>query len=264
MFLPLYDGHPIKHVSLHWVTLALIGLNIVVFGLNYPFLPADGSAGSLSIGLGHVPSVSNDVRSLPVEYQYFPDSVYFLTAITYAFIHADIWHLGGNMLFLWVFGDNVEDAMGHIKYLLFYLIAAIGAAWFHVLVFPDSDAPLIGASGAAAAIVAAYLMLHPKVKIWGLVLGRIPLRLPAIWLLGAWVLFQLFMFLTDDSGNISWAANVGGILIGVLLVGVFKRRDVRLFDSDISEIVSEQEPVEIESPKSAPAPKWGRKGDRNG
>ena len=259
MFIPLYDGHPTKHISSHWVTIGLIVLNCAVYLLNLPFAPTDGSAGSLSIGFGHVPSVSNDLRVLPDEYQFIPESLYFVTAVSYSFIHADFFHLGGNMLFLWVFGDNVEDAMGHFKYLLFYLIAAFAAAWFHALVFPDSDAPLIGASGAAAAIVAAYLMLHPKVRVWGLVLGRIPLGLPAIWILGAWILFQVYMFLTDETGNVSWAAHIGGIMIGIVLIAVFKRRDVKLFDTDLREVDRHGEGDNAAFNESKPKTIWGRK-----
>lgn len=233
MFVPVYDGKPVTYISLQWVTLIIIAINVLIFLVNLPFAPTDGSAGALAIGFGHVPSVSYDTRVLPEAYRFVPDSYYFLTAITYAFVHSDIWHVGGNMLFLWVFGDNVEDAMGHIKFLIFYLAAAFASAWFHALVFPASDSPLIGASGAAAAVVTAYLMLHPKMKVWVLFLGRIPLRLPALWLIGAWIAFQVYMFLFDDENTVSWAAHLGGIMFGIVLTGLFKRRAVPLFDREI-------------------------------
>lgn len=216
------------------MTLLIIALNVLVFVIFNVFGDeADFGINFAAQAFGYVPSVSNDTRVLPVDLQLIPPDLYALTALTSAFLHADIWHLGGNMLFIWVFGDNVEDALGHIRFLLFYLICAFAAAWFHAFAFPASDAPLIGASGAAAGIVAAYLMLHPKMKVWVLFLGRIPLRLPAIWLLGGWIGFQLFMFLVDDQQQISWAAHVGGILAGAVLVCVLKRRDVPLFDRQI-------------------------------
>ena len=234
------------------MTLAIIACNILAFAI-FNLLGAgaveDGNFAVLAFG--HIPSVSNDLRSLPEVYQVVPDDFYALTALTSAFLHADIWHLGGNMLFIWVFGDNVEDAMGHFKYLVFYLACAFAAAWFHAFVFPQSDAPLIGASGAAAGIVAAYLMLHPKMKIWVLFLSRIPLRLSAIWLLGGWVLFQLFMFVADSEEQISWAAHVGGIVAGVVLVGLLKRRDVPLFDRVIV-------PPHAVEAKDSDAIHWGR------
>ena len=107
-----------------------------------------------------------------------------LTLLSYMFFHGDILHLAGNMLFLWVFGDNVEDAMGHIKFLIFYLACGVIAGLVHAWVVPTSDAPLIGASGAVAGVIAAYLMLHPRVRVWVLALKAIPLRISAAFALG--------------------------------------------------------------------------------
>ena len=113
--------------------------------------------------------------------------------VTYAFLHGSWMHLGGNMLFLWVFGDNVEDALGHGRFLVFYLLCAAAAGYGHALTEPVSIAPLIGASGAVAGVIGAYLVLHPKVRVWVLAFGRLPLRLPAAWVLSAWIAFQLVM-----------------------------------------------------------------------
>lgn len=216
------------------MTLFIIALNILAYLLfNIGGIGGGTETNFFAFAFGYVPSVANDLKTLPVEYQILPDNLYPLAAITSAFLHADLIHLGGNMLFIWVFGDNVEDAMGHIKYLIFYLASAYAAAWFHAFVFPTSSAPLIGASGAAAAIVSAYLMLHPKMKIWVLFLARIPIRLPALILLGGWIIFQLFMFLSNSGDEVSWAAHVGGIIAGIVLVVILKRRDVPLFDREI-------------------------------
>lgn len=216
------------------MTTIIIALNVIIFCLfNLLDMGESIAEGFSVLAFGHIPSVYHDTKVLPAVYQAIPDDFYALTALTSAFLHADIWHLGGNMLFIWVFGDNVEDALGHIKFLLFYVLCAFAAAWFHAYVFADSDAPLIGASGAAAGIVAAYLMLHPKMKVWVLFLARVPLRLSAIWLLGGWVAFQLFMFFADTEEQISWAAHVGGIVAGAVLVILLKRRDVPLFDREI-------------------------------
>ena len=95
------------------------------------------------------------------------------------FFHGDVFHLVGNMLFLWVFGDNVEDAMGHVRFLVFYLACGVFAGLFHAWMVPDSDMPLIGASGAVAGVIAAYLMLHPHVSVWVLAFKVIPLRITA-------------------------------------------------------------------------------------
>ena len=114
-----------------------------------------------------------------------------LTLLTYMFLHGDPFHLAANMLFLWVFGDNVEDAMGHLKFLAFYLVCGISpGSRTHCRAFlvPDlAQLPLIGASGAVAGVIAAYLMLHPRVRVWVLAFRFIPLRISAVCALGVWV-----------------------------------------------------------------------------
>jgi len=234
VFLPLHDGKPIRNISLQWVTLFIIAVNGIIF--IGTLLGRSGGFDSdqfMALAFGHVPSVYNDIRSLPPDFEIIPDRFYLATAITSSFLHGGWFHLIGNMLFLWVFADNVEDALGHVKFLIFYLICALAAAWFHSLVFPSSDNPLIGASGAAAGVVGAYLMLHPRVKVWALFMGRIPLRLPAFIILGFWILYQLFMFFTDSTSQISWAAHIGGFATGIVLVVFFKRRNVPLFDREM-------------------------------
>src|SRR5690606_37453976 len=143
--------------------------------------------------------------------------------VTYSFLHGDLLHLAGNMLFLWVFGDNVEDALGHIRYLVFYLSCTAAGAAVHGMILPESQSPLIGASGAVAGVVAAYLLLHPRVKLWVLVFGRIPLRVPAFVALALWVGSQFLMLFADTGNQISWGAHIGGILAGGILV-IFLRR----------------------------------------
>lgn len=272
MFLPLHDGKPVKHVSLQWVTLTIIALNVIVYlAVNIFGVAGEQTMQLTTIGLGHIPSISNELKVLPVELQLLPANMYYLSTITSAFLHADFFHLLGNMLFIWVFGDNVEDALGHAKYLVFYLLCAFAAATFHAFAFPSSDSPLIGASGAAAGIVAAYLMLHPKMQVWILFLSRIPLKLPAWTVLGGWIAFQVYMFVADPDGQVSWAAHVGGALAGALLVVVLKRRSVPLFDRelvvpDAVELDPEEAlPPKINATRRASLPKagsrnssWGR------
>ena len=112
------------------------------------------------------------------------------TLISYMFLHGSWIHLLGNMLFLWVFGDNIEDAMGHLRFIMFYLMCGIFAAVLHSWMNPTSELPLIGASGAVAGVIAAYIILHPKVKVWVLALWRIPIRITAAWALGIWIAAQ--------------------------------------------------------------------------
>lgn len=256
MFIPLHDANSLKHIRLQYVTLGLIAANVVVYLLTA--LGSSGFTEAAVIGLGYIPSTVYDIAERPDEWVLVPDD---LTYVTYAFLHGDIWHLGGNMLFLWVFGDNVEDALGHIRFLLFYLACAVAGAFAHGMVAPDSQEPLIGASGAIAGVVTAYLMLHPRVKVWVLALGRIPIRLPASILLALWIVFQVAMLLLAAEDEISWAAHIGGIVAGAVLVLFLRRRGVPLFDREIVtpqavEVASESAPPPPPSPPPSP---WGRR-----
>jgi membrane associated rhomboid family serine protease len=152
------------------------------------------------------------------------------TLLTYMFFHADVFHLVGNMLFLWVFGDNVEDAMGHLRFLVFYLACGVFAALFHSWMLPDSDLPLIGASGAVAGVIAAYLMLHPRVRVWVLAFKVIPLRITAALALGVWIALQVVMIAMPDMGPVAWWAHIGGLIAGAVLIVFMRRPGVPLFD----------------------------------
>ena len=134
------------------------------------------------------------------------------------------------MLFLWVFGDNVEDAMGHIKYLVFYLVCGVAGGLAHALMLPASKLPLIGASGAVAGVIAAYLILHPRVLVWVLAFRFIPLRISAAWVLGVWVATQLFMVLINQPDQVAWWAHIGGMVAGAILILFMRRPGVPLFD----------------------------------
>jgi membrane associated rhomboid family serine protease len=254
MFLPLYDGQARSHIGWPWVTWTIIAINVLVWGITtLAETPADDLARATSISYGFIPSVIHDIRELPLEYFVIPEQASY---VTYSFLHADFMHLAGNMLFLWVFADNVEDALGHFKFIVFYLACAAAAAWLHGAVFPESDSPLIGASGAAAGAVSAYLVLHPRVRVWVLVLARFPLRLSAMWLLSAWILYQVGMFLFTSDQQVSWAAHVGGIVTGAVLVVVLRRKGVPLFDQGLVT----QPVAETASAGAQVAPqRWGRR-----
>ncbi|MBI1621460.1 rhomboid family intramembrane serine protease [Aquamicrobium zhengzhouense] len=252
MFIPLHDANEFRNIKIQYVTLSLIAINVVAYLLTT--VGTDDFVNAAVWGLGYIPSTIFDIAERPPEMVIVPDDWTFLT---YSFLHGDIWHLGGNMLFLWVFGDNVEDALGHFRYLVFYLACAAAGALVHGLIVPDSEAPLIGASGAIAGIVAAYLILHPRVKIWVLALGRIPLRLPAWILLALWILFQFAMIFAGGDESISWAAHVGGIVAGAILVLILRRRNVPLADATVvtPKAVEVERPAQVEPQIRSP---WGR------
>lgn len=255
MFIPLHDANSLKNIKLQYVTIGLIALNVIMFLVVN--LGSDTFTGAAVYGLGYIPSVAFDHVDLSPELVIVPEK---MTYITYAFLHGDIFHLGGNMLFLWVFGDNVEDALGHLRYLIFYLLCAAFGAFFHGIVAPESQAPLIGASGAIAGIVAAYLILHPRVKIWILAFGRIPLRIPAYITLALWIVFQFLMFLGGGEDQVSWACHVGGIIAGAVLVVILRRRAVPLLDKEIvtPKAVEVEQKSAVSPARAEPAPRWGR------
>ncbi|HET9534909.1 MAG TPA: rhomboid family intramembrane serine protease [Mesorhizobium sp.] len=255
MFIPLHDANSLKHIKLQYVTFGLIAANVIVY--LFTALGSENTVQAAVFGLGYIPSVVFDSAELPPEYVFVPED---FTYITYAFLHGDIFHLGGNMLFLWVFGDNVEDALGHIRFLVFYLLCAAAGAFTHGLLAPDSQMPLIGASGAIAGTVAAYLILHPRVKIWVLAFGRIPLRVPAYILLVLWIGFQFVMFAMGGEDQISWSCHIGGIIAGAVLVLLLKRRDVPVIDRTIvtPRAVRIDQPSAVRPIESGPAPRWGR------
>lgn len=224
---PIHDGRALSHVGRPYATWAIIAINVVVYFVFEGGLTGDTNVAAV-YGFGLIPATYNDHFDLPVDIYTVPD---WATLFTYAFLHADFWHLLGNMVFLWVFADNVEDAFGHIRFLIFYLLCAVGAGYVFVLSDPDAQTPLVGASGAVAGVVAAYLMLHPRQRIWILVLMRIPVRLPAALVLGFWVLFQFYsIIIAQPDERIAWWAHVGGLVTGALLVLVMRRRGVPLFD----------------------------------
>ncbi|MGE6742542.1 rhomboid family intramembrane serine protease [Allorhizobium pseudoryzae] len=225
MFIPLYDVNHLKHIRAQYVTIGLIVVNFLVWAFG-TVAPA-GVADLAALTLGFIPAVAFEHAVLPPALDILPGELSF---VTYAFVHFDFWHLASNMVFLWVFGDNVEDALGHLRFLLFYLACAAAGALFHGLINPLSEAPLIGASGAVSGIVVAYLILHPRVRLWTLVFFRIPLPLPAFIPLLLWVGQQFVMLVLDLEGMVSWGAHVGGILAGAVLVVAMRRPGVPLFD----------------------------------
>ncbi len=225
MFIPLHDRNPLRIIPYQAVTLVLMALCIVVFMLQQT-LPQE-RADAMLLSFGMLPAVLFEERVLAPDLDLLPAE---LTLLSSMFLHAGWMHLIGNMLFLWVFGDNIEDSMGHWRFLLFYVICGVIAGLAHAFAQADSVNPLVGASGAISGVLGAYLMLHPRVKILVLAFARIPLRLPAYLIIGAWFGLQVFNIVSGSGGNTAWWAHLGGFVAGVLLVPLFKHRSIPLFD----------------------------------
>jgi len=223
MFVPLHDSTPLKVIRFQAVTITIIALNVVMY-LSTGAFNSEAVLQTIATGWGVVPGELTHSTSVAVPYHPVPEP---LTLISYMFLHAGWWHLISNMLFLWVFADNIEDAYGHAAFAFLYLMSGVVAALLYVLMAPASDIPLVGASGAVSGILGAYVVLFPHARVWILLFLRIPLRIGAAWVLGGWFLLQIFSWWMD-SGNpeagVAWAAHVGGFIAGAALTFALRRR----------------------------------------
>jgi membrane associated rhomboid family serine protease len=220
MFIPLHDDTPLRMIRFQWMTGALIVVNVVVFLFTYVG-SSEASLYALAADYGVVPldvtapgSAASAAEKIPIP----------LTYLTYAFLHGGWLHLGVNMLFMWVFADNVEDAFGHGAFLLLYILCAIGAALAHTLLAPQADMPLIGASGAVGGVLGAYLLLYPKARIWILLFMRLPLPIPAFYVVVGWLCLQLVsLYLSPpDDVSVAWWAHIGGFASGFVLTLILR------------------------------------------
>jgi membrane associated rhomboid family serine protease len=225
--IPLKDDTPSALPP--YVTVSLIAACVAVFLWQRTL---DPEAGRRAVdALGAIPAVLVTDARLPLDLQWVPR---YATAFTSMFLHGGWLHLLGNMLYLWIYGDNVEDAMGHARYLVFYCLCGVAAVGVQALSDPHSAYPIIGASGAISGILGAYLLLFPRAKVLTLVLLPFfftTLRLPAMLLLLLWFAVQLISDLAVHGGDtgVAFGAHIGGFIAGMLLVPLLKRREVRLF-----------------------------------
>lgn len=225
--IPLRDHNPIG--GRPWVTFLLIGLCVLVF--LWQLSLGDAGGRQAVYALGAIPAVLLEGAQLPPEIAIVPPS---LTVVTSMFLHGGWMHLIGNMLYLWIFGDNIEDSMGHVRFTVFYLLAGTAAVFAQSLPAPMSEVPMIGASGAISGVLGAYLLLHPHARVTVLIpLGFImqTARLPAVWVLGFYFVFNLVSSLmAQGGGGVAFRAHLGGFLAGMLLIPLFKYRSVPLLD----------------------------------
>jgi membrane associated rhomboid family serine protease len=222
MVIPLYDDDPLDQNPYAFVTWGLILINIVVWFIQLG--SGDDTTASITEPFALTPASFTGVSDLDTGVPPF------LTMFTYMFLHGGWTHIIFNMLFLWVFGDNIEDAMGSVRFLIFYLLCGMAGGYAHVLSNPESTVPLVGASGAIAGVVAAYLMIRPCARLTVIVFGFVPLRLGSAWVLGFWVLSQFWNVLAAEKGPTAWWAHIGGLAAGAVLVLFLRRPGVPLFE----------------------------------
>jgi len=228
MFFPFKDDNP--HTTTPYVTWIIIVVCAIVYVWQLTLGPDQGQKAAYIFGLlpGHLfGTVQIDPRLTVL-----PG---WMTVFTSMFMHGGFLHLGGNMLYLWIFGDNVEASLGHVKFLLFYLLCGAAAALVQSVAAPTSTVPMVGASGAIAAVLGAYLILHPRanvrVFVWVIIFVTI-INLPAWLVLGFWFLGQLWSAVGADPGSpgVAFLAHIGGFVAGVILVFKMRRPTVPVFD----------------------------------
>ncbi len=228
--IPIHDNNPTQIRP--YVNWAVIGLCVAAFLWQ---LSLDQNAETRVVyALGVVPSVLMGAKTLPPEVVLVPS---FLTLMTSMFMHGGWMHLIGNMLFLWVFGNNIEDAMGHVKFVIFYAVCGLAAAAGQIASDPGSSVPMIGASGAISGVLGAYLVLYPRARVLMLIwLGFFvtTMRIPAIIVLGGWIALQLYSAAASGGGGggVAWWAHIGGFAAGVTLIPFFRDARVPLFGHD--------------------------------
>ena len=228
--IPLHDDNPTTITPI--VTIAFIVVCVLVF-LYQVSLPDD--AGELFVfQYGAIPSVVFGQAALPAEMSEFPATLSLLTSM---FLHGGWLHLIGNMLYLWIFGNNIEDVMGHKRFIAFYVLCGILAALSHALTDPSSSVPMVGASGAISGVLGAYLLLFPRSRILVIIpLGFFSrmMYVPAGFVLGFWFVMQVVsggMSVGRAGGGVAFFAHIGGFVAGMALIGLFKRREVRFFSA---------------------------------
>lgn len=201
------------------VSYALIGLCVAVFVLQFGQDPR--AAQAFIYAFGFTPAVFFDQAQLPPEVARVPASA---TLVTSMFLHGGIAHLGGNMLYLWIFGDNVEDRLGRFGFVVFYLLCGVAAAFAQGLPDVGSTIPMVGASGAISGVLGAYLLLFPRARVLAVIPFIIPytLKLPAMIVLGFWFALQLFSSIAaPEGGGVAFRAHVGGFVAGMALLPLF-------------------------------------------
>ena len=204
---PIRDHNPSEKTP--YVTYLLIAVNVLVFLGYWPFL-SDRELLRFYLEWALIPENVADGRNL-------------YGLVTSMFLHGGFWHIAGNMLFLWIFGDNLEEDLGHLGFLLFYLTSGIGAGLAHVMIAPYSTVPLVGASGAIAGVMGGYLLMYPKAKVDVLFIFVVFFKIWPIssWIvLGIWFAMQVFSGVATDAsgGGVAYWAHAGGFVIGLILI----------------------------------------------
>jgi membrane associated rhomboid family serine protease len=226
--IPLRDANPTRRTP--WVTLVLIAANVAAFLLWEPITGSQREQALFFYCHGAIPEEMVDLQAIPEVAAACGGKNVLVSLFTSMFLHGGILHLAGNMLYLWVFGNNIEDRMGWPVFLLFYLAAGLVAAYAEALAHPSSITPLVGASGAIAGTLGAYIVIFPHARVMALIPIFFIFQLTELsaWIvLGFWFVLQAFAgvgSLGGDVGGVAWWAHIGGFVFGALIALLFYRR----------------------------------------
>jgi membrane associated rhomboid family serine protease len=233
MLLPIGDDNTMRRMT-PVVTYTLVAINVLVF--IYQLTSPDFTAGYSVVPyeITHGVDLVGMARRGGIPQAPGPHPIY-LTILTAMFMHGGFMHILGNMVYLWIFGDNVEDQMGHMRFLIFYLLCGVAATGAHIIFNANSTVPSLGASGAIAGVLAAYLVLFPNQRVRVLIpLGILfpVVELPAIVVIGFWALLQFFSGFgslggSSESGGVAYMAHIGGFVAGLVLVWAFRNQSLR-------------------------------------
>ena len=223
--IPISDENPVKITP--FVTWGLIAVCVGVWIWQWQHL--DKAWGDIIVHYGFTP---RSFMSPQFDFTEMPAAAPTLTIFTSMFLHGSWLHLGGNMLYLWIFGNNIEEAMGHARFLLFYLVCGVAAALTMAYMDPASAQPMVGASGAISGVLGAYMLLYPRARVTVLVpliIILYPFRINAVWVVGVWFAMQLLSLTGPDTSGIAWWAHVGGFAAGIALTPFLKSSQVPFF-----------------------------------
>jgi len=215
--IPYKDDNPTERFPI--ITISFIVLNVMIF---FAEVISPSHLSRIAYQYGAIPHLLLTFREVQPIHP-------LLTLFTSMFMHGSILHLASNMLYLWIFGNNIEDKLGYVRFIVFYVLCGVAAAYSHALTNPDSTTPMIGASGAISGILGAYLLLFPRARVHTLIfLGFFftVVQLPAVFVIGFWIVLQFVNGMISEGhasrGGVAWFAHVGGFLVGILFIRIFQ------------------------------------------
>ncbi|KPJ97670.1 MAG: hypothetical protein AMK71_12925 [Nitrospira bacterium SG8_35_4] len=222
--IPYKDDNPTERFP--FLTISFIVMNVLVF---FAQVINPAHLGRIAYSYGAIPHALLTFRDVQPIHPV-------LTLFTSMFMHGSILHLASNMLYLWIFGNNIEDKLGYVKFIIFYILCGVAAAYSHALTNPSSTTPMIGASGAVSGILGAYLLLFPRARVHTLIfLGFFVqvIRLPAVIVIGFWIVIQFLNGMVSagsaSQGGVAWFAHIGGFLVGISCIKIFLSRKKRYY-----------------------------------